>query len=111
MEPLRGETVSSQHQPENLVATPRQNPRDLGLGLRDQHAVEGIAMMWRQRRQPLCVLERYRKRLKAADLHAERKRDLEAEHTEADLDRRLPGRRQADINRFSGADFVAGALA
>lgn len=89
----------------------RHDRQAFDLSLRDQHAVEGIAMMWRQRRQPLCVLECYRKRLKAADLHAERKRDLEAEPAQSDLDRRLPGRRQADVNRFSGADFVAGALA
>jgi hypothetical protein len=82
----------------------------LDLRLRDQHAVEWIAVVGRQRRQPLGMLEYDRERLKAADLHAERKRDLETELAEADLDRRLPRRRQADIDRFSGADFVAGAL-
>jgi len=43
-------------------------------------------------------------------LHAECKRDLEVELVEADLDRCLPRRRQADIDRFSGADFVASVL-
>ena len=82
----------------------------LDLGLRDQHAIEGIAMMRRQRRQPLGMLEGYRERFKAADLHPEGKRNFETEFAEADLDRRFPRRRQADVDRFSGADFVAGAL-
>jgi hypothetical protein len=88
----------------------RHDRQALYLGLRDQHAIEGIAMMRRQRRQPFCMLERYRERLKAADLHAESERDLEAELAKADLYRCLPGRGQAYVDRFSGADFVAGAL-
>lgn len=81
------------------------------LGLCDQHAIEGVAVMRRQCGQSFGMLERDRERLKAADLHAECKRDLEAELAEPGLDCRFPGRRQADIDRFSGADFVAGALA
>lgn len=88
----------------------RHDRQALDLRLCDQHAIEGIAMMGRQRRQSLGMLECYRERPKAADLHAECKRDLEAQLAETALDSRFPGRCQADVNRFSGADFVAGAL-
>ena len=71
----------------------RHDQQALDLRLCDQHAIEGIAMMRRQRRQPLCVLERDREGLKAADLHAERKRHLNAELAQAYLDCRFPRRR------------------
>ena len=89
----------------------RHDRQAFDLRLRDQHAIEGIAMMGRERGQPLCMLDCYRERFKAADLHAERKGILKAEFAQTDLDCRLPRRGQADIDRLSGADFVAGALA
>src|SRR5262245_30931777 len=65
----------------------RHNRQALDLRLRDQHAVEGITVVLRERGQAFCVFERDGKRLKAADLDAECKRHFEPELAKADLNR------------------------
>ena len=67
-------------------------------------------MMMRQGGHPFGMFEGDRQFFEPACLNSERERYLEPELAKADLDRRLPGRGYAHINRVSGADFGAGAF-
>src|SRR5690606_38906112 len=54
----------------------RHDRQLLELRLRDQHAVEWIAMVWRQRSRPETVLMRYRQRCDIAAQHQLRDHQL-----------------------------------